>query len=401
MSVLSGARCDSATRVALQHLMGSMVLLLLVAVTASQAAAQARPPGHVTFRDVGFQFPGEGWQHIENPVTAGVAPTSTSYARAQDSHKLVFALFEIQAATDAQALSRDALVANIIDSVRQTDVATVAQMRGAHRQELADTVHIVAGTAYPVSRSRITVDGSPTVTDGVYLLYFPPDFADRRRLVELAWIDTHPSSADASDLSGFDATVSSLSFRPLGDVLLADDFSNPDAGALPNTPPSPPAFQRSYVDGEYMVRVESTEVVANVATKDEYADATIAVDAHTTEETPLAQVWLYCRRFGSVPSGYRLRVEPATQRFSLDRVDRAQATTLVSFRTADVINTGTDINHLELTCAGSTIAGSINGQPVFSVQDATYSQGTLNIGASGPPDGAGEIRFANFAVLQA
>jgi len=85
----------------------------------------------------------------------------------------------------------------------------------------------------------------------------------------------------------------------------------------------------------------------------------------------------------------------------VDRVDKAQATTLVSFRTADTINSGSDMNHLELTCTGSTIAGSINGQPVFSVQDATYSQGTLNIGASGPPDGAGEIRFANFAVLQA
>ncbi len=82
-------------------------------------------------------------------------------------------------------------------------------------------------------------------------------------------------------------------------------------------------------------------------------------------------------------------------------MDKAQATTLVSFRTADAINSGTDVNHLELSCAGSTIAGSINGQPLFSVQDATYSQGTLNIGASGPPDGAGEIRFANLTVLQA
>jgi hypothetical protein len=378
-----------------------MVLLLVVALPASPAAAQAGRPGGVTFRDLSFQLAGGGWQHIESPATAGVAPTSTSYTRAQDTHKLVFALFEIQAATDAQALGRDALVANIIDSIRQTDVANVAQVRAAHRQELADAVHIVTGTAYPVSRSRITVDGSPTATDGLYLLYFPPDFADRRRLVELAWVDTHPSSAEASDLSGLDGIVSSLSFRPLGDVILADDFSNAATGVLPNTPPSPPAFQRGYVDGEYMVRVENTEVVANVATKDEYADATIAVDAHTTEETPLAQVWLYCRRFGSVPSGYRFRVEPATQRFSLDRVDKAQATTLVSFRTADVINSGTDVNHLELSCAGSTITGSINGQPVFSMQDATYSQGTLNIGASGPPDGAGEIRFANLAVLQA
>jgi hypothetical protein len=150
-----------------------------------------------------------------------------------------------------------------------------------------------------------------------------------------------------------------------------------------------------------MVRVENSDVVANVATRDEYADATIAVDAHTSDATPQAQVWLYCRRFGSVPSGYRFRVETATQRFSVDRVDKAQATTLVSFRTADVINSGSDVNHPELTCPGSTIAGSINGQPLFSVQDATYSQGTLNIGASGPPDSAGEIRFANFVVLQA
>jgi hypothetical protein len=375
-------------------------LMLLVGVPAP-AAAQGAVAGSVTFRDVSFQLAGEGWQRIETPATPGIAPTATSFTIEQAGHKYVLAVYEIQAASDAQVLRRDDLIASIFDSIRKTDTADVAQVRGAHRQERPETTRIVAGAAYPVSRSRITVDGSPTATDGLYLLYFPLDFADRRRLVEFAWIDTHLASADASDLSGFDSIVSSLSFRPLRDVLLADDFSNAQTGVLPNSPPNPPAFQRGYMDGEYMVRVDFSEVVANAPTRDEYADATLAVDAHPTDETPQAQIWLYCRRFGSVPSGYRFRVEPATQRFSVDRVDKAQPTTLVSMRTADVINSGSDVNHLELTCAGSTIAGSINGQPVFSVQDATYTQGTLNIGASGPSDGSGEVRFANFALLQA
>jgi hypothetical protein len=244
-----------------------MALLLLIAGPASQAAAQAGVPSGVTFRDVRFQLPGDGWQHIDSPVTAGVAPTATTYSRAQDAHKLIFAVYEIQAATDAQSLSRDDLVNSIFDSIRTTDVADVAQVHGAHRQERPDTVHIIAGTPYPVSRSRINVDGSPTVNDGLYLLYFPSDFAERRRLVELAWIDTHPASAEASDLSAIDGIVSSLSFRPLRDVLLADDFSSADTGVLPNTPPSPPAFQRGYIDAEYMVRVEATDVVADLATK--------------------------------------------------------------------------------------------------------------------------------------
>src|SRR5258708_29952333 len=67
---------------------------------------------------------------------------------------------------------------------------------------------------------------------------FPADFADRRGLAELAWIDTHPASADATDLSSFHTVVSSLNFRPLRDVLVADDFSNADASALPNAPPA-------------------------------------------------------------------------------------------------------------------------------------------------------------------
>jgi hypothetical protein len=378
-------------------LASAIISLALLVVPSATVAA----PDGISFRDVSFQLPGDGWQRVDSPATPGIAPSFITFTRVQDQHKLAGSLFEIQAGTDAQRVGQDELAATIFDSIRQSDLADIAQVRGAHRQELPDTARTIAGTTYPVSRSHVTVDGSVSVTEGLYLLYFPADFTERRRLLELAWIDTHPASVQASDITGFDGMVTSLIFRPLRGVLVSDDFSDANTGVFPNTPPNPPAYQRGYVDGDYMVRVENVEVVASVATKDEYSDATVAVDAHTAEDTPQAQVWLYCRRSGNLPSGYRFRVEPATQRFAVDRIDKAQATILLSFQSADVINSGSDTNHLELTCAGSTIAGSINNQQVFSLQDATYSQGTFNIGASGPPSSAGEIRFANFAVLQA
>src|SRR5947209_14149518 len=110
MSVLSGSRAGSAMRGLLRHLAAALVLLLVAAAPASASAAQTSQPGVITFRDVSLQLSGDGWQQIESQTTPGVAPTATSYTRTLNAHKFVFALYEIQAGTDAQVLGRDALV---------------------------------------------------------------------------------------------------------------------------------------------------------------------------------------------------------------------------------------------------------------------------------------------------
>jgi hypothetical protein len=56
----------------------SIALMLLVALPASNVTAQTGVPGNVTFRDVSIQLPGDGWQRIESPATAGIAPAASS-----------------------------------------------------------------------------------------------------------------------------------------------------------------------------------------------------------------------------------------------------------------------------------------------------------------------------------
>jgi hypothetical protein len=84
-------------------------------------------------------------------------------------------------------------------------------------------------------------------------------------------------------------------------------------------------------------------------------------------------------------------------RFSVQREDQGSVVQLVGWRSSDAINQSLDANHLELLCAGNTIAVAINGTPVASVRDTKYLDGLtmLEVSAQGGPM---EARFKNLTV---
>jgi len=57
---------------------------------------------------------------------------------------------------------------------------------------------------------------------------------------------------------------------------------------------------------------------------------------------------------------------------------------------------------LELSCAGRTIAASINGTLVASLDDGTYRQGRFWLSAGSFPDShtQADARFDNLAVIK-
>jgi hypothetical protein len=84
----------------------------------------------------------------------------------------------------------------------------------------------------------------------------------------------------------------------------------------------------------------------------------------------------------------------------LTRWDNNTPTTLDQ-RVASAAHSGGVANALELSCAGSTIQGFVNGERAVSAQDSRYHQGTLWIGVPAPvPPGTAEARFDNLAVEQ-
>src|SRR5262249_38395584 len=100
-------------------------------------------------------------------------------------------------------------------------------------------------------------------------------------------------------------------------------------------------------------------------------------------------------------SGYRLTINPDDRTFLLRRWDDGKPVELMPWTNSDAIRGGAQNNRVELGCQGSTISARINGMQVASVQDSTYREGRLWMGAgafSGQPSRA-EARFKSLIVM--
>jgi hypothetical protein len=164
------------------------------------------------------------------------------------------------------------------------------------------------------------------------------------------------------------------------------------------------APERGYVNGEYLIRKIDPGVDISPVSMlpGEYADAVLAVDARLVGPADGRTVSLACRGSEDFASDYRLTVQPATGQFELVRWDAGRDRPLQNWQPSDAIRRGNDVNRLELSCAGSTIAARINGVPVIAVQDATYLGGRLWISCDDLEglDVTVEARFDNLIVTQ-
>ena len=133
-----------------------------------------------------------------------------------------------------------------------------------------------------------------------------------------------------------------------------------------------------------------------------YADAALAVDAHQEGESQGRYLSDGCRNQLDSNAHYRFVVVPNTKQFVLERWDGDTAVTLIPWEVSPAVRPGDQTNRLELSCAGSTIAASLNGTPLASVQDSTYREGLMWVGAGSSADlhAAVAVRIDNLVVIQ-
>jgi hypothetical protein len=165
-------------------------------------------------------------------------------------------------------------------------------------------------------------------------------------------------------------------------VLLQEDFEDPAVGLLPTASEQPDAYAPGYVDGEYFIRTLDPTRSGGSTTwlPGQYDNTTVSVDARLVDEADNRFVALVCRGQGpTTGSEYDLILDPAGSRFMLARFDKQARTRLAGWTTTPAINPGTGANRLELTCAGSTISGSINGTRVDRVLDRTFANGEIGL----------------------
>jgi hypothetical protein len=347
-----------------------------------------RTDGPVAFGDALFELPSPGWVRTER---AGASATALVLEKSRPSHVLQIG---VEAVDAPPPFGRTELKDRIFGDIQSRPARTGVTNRFSVGERS------ISGLSYQTLAVQIT--SQPTgsaIVDGLYAIYFSPDFDDRRRLHVLSWSDAHSVDAPALPLDEFDAFLAHFGARPVGQVLLADDFGDPAAGTFITNSTDPDRFLAGYVDGEYSVQrvqPESTSVFFVSNRMRTFMDAALAIDARLTGDG-VGSVIVYCRRSGSPSSGYRLEVDPTGQRFRLLRSDAGTFVTLVPWRPATLQR---ETNHIELSCAGSTIVVSANGTALATVRDGRYRQGVFGVGVGGPASAYPEARFANLMITQ-
>jgi hypothetical protein len=193
---------------------------------------------------------------------------------------------------------------------------------------------------------------------------------------------------------------------PAGTVLKSDNFTDPATGILPLATASPKDWDLGYVDGEYRIAKVNPTAGPPGATVGSFGDSTVAVDARLLGDPTGKFVQMSCRRSGnpSTIGDYTLTVSPFDGSFDLRRFNPdGSHVDLAPQQPSTVIRLGNETNHIELTCAGSTIAASINGTQVASVTDDTYKAGATTVGTgvfANFPRVAVEMRLKSLVVTQ-
>jgi hypothetical protein len=356
---------------------------------------EEQPTPRIEFQDIGFQLPGPDWLREGRPPEVQSASRLVRFTRTESLHTLSFTAVS---AVAPGPLSRSEFAAKAFEQERQRPGPEEGRLEYSAPEE-----RIVADRAYPVMRWHFTQPSGTPVGDGVILLYFSSDFEERQRLHVLLWSDLHSAETPAKPLDEFDAVVASVTVRPVGTVLLSDDFGDPSVGVLPATAPDADGYPRGYVDGEYMLQKVGPEGDrASAAQTDQaFADLAVAVDVRFASATRDQYTELACRRVTAPEgsSGYFLVVNPDRRRFRLIRRDKGTIHQLAE-QAASEIKSGGTTNRLELTCAGTRIAASINGAPVAAVRDGTYVEGKVAIEVGAPSGSTAEARFDNLLVVR-
>jgi len=187
-----------------------------------------------------------------------------------------------------------------------------------------------------------------------------------------------------------------------GQVLLSDSFDDPSIGKLRKASTDTGHYTVGYLDGEFQIKQVDPEWGSFPVEylPGTYVDTTLSVDVRLAGDTKDRYVVVGCRS-GSNPSvDYRFQVEPDTGEFKLARYGDGKSNPLVDWQASSAIQRGNAKNTLGLTCSGPTIAGSVNGTQVASVQDTTLTSGQLFIGASAFTDAHVNVdgRFDNLVV---
>jgi hypothetical protein len=167
------------------------------------ASAQTAQRTTVSFDVVAFDLPGQGWQ--QTPATPG----QIRYIRKMGDGKFQHVAFwPVTFPPSFQGRSQKEHISAYFEFERQ-------QPRYEGRWEgFVEGVREIAGRQFPTMSFTMTLAAQRFVADGLFVLYFPDDFDQRRKAFTFMWLDGHPQDQPGAGLEMLDAIVASTRITP-------------------------------------------------------------------------------------------------------------------------------------------------------------------------------------------
>jgi hypothetical protein len=204
----------------------------------------------------------------------------------------------------------------------------------------------------------------------------------------LVWVCAACSGLPAPPASEATATADDA-----GNVLFADDFSDPSSG-WPTR--SSTGWSQGYEDGVYRVTLDQDEwtyVLAAATAAIDVSDVVIEVDLRFASNFAEAGAGVICRALDG-DNYYFFEIEDGT--VSIVRFLEDEQTFLVDDAPTDAIDPG--ISRLRAECIGDSLALTVNGEQVASAQDGSLAHGDIGLIAGGAGRGFTDVRFDNFSA---
>jgi hypothetical protein len=180
-----------------------------------------------------------------------------------------------------------------------------------------------------------------------------------------------------------------------GDILFADDFSNPFSGWSRYTESD---YTIDYADGRYRFSISAPNIIVNGRPQLDFGDVSIEVDA-TKAGGPDGVFGVLCRYQDGGDNYYVLEATNSGYA-AIYKLKDDQWEVLADFVQSSAIQTGAATNHLRADCVGDTLALYVNDELVVEAQDADFASGDVALMAGSYDDPGVEILFDDFVVRQ-
>jgi len=184
------------------------------------------------------------------------------------------------------------------------------------------------------------------------------------------------------------------------EVLLRDDFGNPRSGWGADQREQ---FERGYDEGEYFIELHAPNWFAWTYPGERFDDVSVETDAYLASGPPNGHFGVICRHVD--PGNFYYFAISADGYYAIfRRTDGGNLEVLTAdgkgMAPSSSIKTDGQPNHVLVTCQGSELGLSVNGELLETVTDEAHTRGDVGVGAGSGPAGDALVRFDDFLVTR-